>query len=97
MMYWNGSGHMGGWGWGLMMTSMILIWALLIGLAVVAYRAWSNSAKDAAPVATPPTAQQILAERFARGEIDETEYRGRLAALHDTGVATSRTDDRQGP
>jgi hypothetical protein len=27
---------------------------------------------------------QILADRFARGEIDEQEYRARLAALRDT-------------
>lgn len=96
MMYWNGSGHMSGWGWGLMATSMVLVWALLIGVAVMAYRAWTNSAKGAEPAEAPPSAQQILAERFARGEIDETEYRCRIAALNDTGVLTSQTGGRQG-
>lgn len=28
-----------------------------------------------------PSPQQLLADRFARGEIDEAEYRDRLAAL----------------
>jgi uncharacterized membrane protein len=37
------------------------------------------------PPATTPTAtpEQVLAARFARGEIDETEYRARLAVLRD--------------
>jgi len=46
------------------------------------------------PVEAPPSAQQILADRFARGEIDETEYRCGITALHDTGVLTSHTADR---
>jgi putative membrane protein len=36
----------------------------------------------------PPTAahtpEQLLAERFARGEIDESEYQARLATRHAT-------------
>jgi len=31
----------------------------------------------------PSTPEQVLAQRFARGEIDETEYTGRLAALNE--------------
>jgi putative membrane protein len=31
----------------------------------------------------PPSPEQILAARFARGEISETEYRDRLAVLRD--------------
>ncbi|WP_391858311.1 SHOCT domain-containing protein [Streptomyces silvisoli] len=30
-----------------------------------------------------PSPEQLLAERFARGEIDEYEYRRRLATLRD--------------
>jgi hypothetical protein len=35
------------------------------------------------PAATPP--ERLLAERFARGEIDEEEYRRRLAVLRGNG------------
>jgi putative membrane protein len=34
---------------------------------------------------TLPTPEQLLAERFARGEIDEDEYRRRLDTLRGTG------------
>jgi putative membrane protein len=34
------------------------------------------------PDAKPPTAEDILNERFARGEIDAPEYRERLDELH---------------
>ena len=35
--------------------------------------------------ASPGTPEQLLAERFARGEIDEEEYRHRLAVLRGEG------------
>lgn len=35
------------------------------------------------PATAPPSAEQLLAARFARGEITETEYRQRLSALRD--------------
>lgn len=35
------------------------------------------------PYGTAPAPEQLLAERFARGEIDEDEYRRRLAVLRD--------------
>jgi putative membrane protein len=34
----------------------------------------------------PATAEQLLAERYARGEIDETEYRRRLDTLEANGA-----------
>ncbi|WP_369801789.1 SHOCT domain-containing protein [Nocardia sp. BMG51109] len=33
----------------------------------------------------PPCVERLLAERFARGEIDEEEYTSRLAALRGSG------------
>ena len=33
--------------------------------------------------------EEVLAERYARGEIDEEELRRRLATLRDTGVGTA--------
>jgi putative membrane protein len=41
-----------------------------------------------APAAPPPAPEQILAERYARGEIDEGEYRTRLAVLRSTAEGT---------
>jgi putative membrane protein len=32
----------------------------------------------------------VLADRFARGEIDEQEFRTRLAVLHETGPLAKR-------
>lgn len=94
MMYWNGEGHMAGWGWGLMTTSMFVFWALLIGVAFVAYRAWISPARVPVAADPPRSAEQILAERFARGEIDETEYQSRLAALRDTDILAEQTTER---
>lgn len=79
-----GWGHMGDgrlwWIWGLLMVLLLLsIGALAVWLAV---RAGANR-----PPAPPPTrspldrAQEILAERYARGEISTEEYQERLANL----------------
>lgn len=35
-----------------------------------------------------PSPEQLLAERFARGDIDEEEYQRRLAALRSSGPLT---------
>ena len=67
--------------WGLLITA--LIW-LIRSLRRPGPRAYQTPPAEAGwrtsgPAA--PQAEQILAERFARGEIDETEYRTRLATL----------------
>ena len=81
MMFWTDHG-MTGWGWVVMTVGTVVFWGLLITLAVVLLRGLN---RPATPVAQPrPTPEQLLAERFARGEIDEDEYRRRLATL--TGV-----------
>ena len=92
MMYYGG-GHMTGWGWFGMTIGMIAFWGLLIALAVLLYRSFST--KDTSPSQsqsgpTSPDPRQILAERYARGEIDEDEYQRRLATLDGT-----RTPPRQ--
>jgi putative membrane protein len=65
---------MGGW-W---MGAGALVFILLIVLVVVLLVRPSEEPR--AP-GNPSTAAEILAERFARGEIDEQEYRSRLSAL----------------
>ncbi|GIH07886.1 hypothetical protein Rhe02_59530 [Rhizocola hellebori] len=75
-MMWNGYG-MGGWGMAVMLVSSLVFWTLLVGGAVLLYRAWRDSPKSAGP----SSAEQQLGERYARGEIDDQEYRHRLTVL----------------
>ena len=85
MMLWYGNdGGVGnGWGYVLMGVGMLLFWGLLIAGAVAVFRQPDRRDRVAGGmVPAHRTAQQLLAERFARGEIDETEFTGRLAALH---------------
>lgn len=78
MMY---GGHMGGgWGFGLMTTGMVLFWALLIVGVIVLARHLGRTGRPAAPPPRP-TPEQLLAERFARGEMDVDEYVERLETL----------------
>ncbi|MEU8619167.1 SHOCT domain-containing protein [Streptomyces sp. NPDC048623] len=83
MMFWYGNG-MSGWGWFAMAAGMILFWGLLIAVVVLIFRTLDRATERHAerPARQGPTApEQILGERLARGEIDEEEYRRRLAAL----------------
>lgn len=74
---------MGWWGFAGMGIGMALFWAaVLFGVIVAAvYLVRERSAP--APRPHGPTAEDILAGRFARGEIDEAEYRQRIATLRD--------------
>jgi putative membrane protein len=77
-------GHHGAGGWGfLMILGMLAFWALLIVVGVAVYRLVSaHPQPPAAPVRTPD-AEHVLAQRFASGEIDQTEYAARLAVLRE--------------
>jgi putative membrane protein len=89
MMWWYPGEHMSGWGWAAMSIGMILFWVLLILGGVLLFRGLNRP--PGVPAVPPrPTADQLLAERFARGEIDEDEYRRRLEALQaaSAGYAT---------
>jgi putative membrane protein len=81
MMNWYGNG-MNGWGYGLMTLTMLLFWALVIAGVVVLVRYLGSHARLTSN-AQPPhsTPEQILAERFARGDIDDEEYRQRAEVL----------------
>jgi putative membrane protein len=80
MMYW--SDGTAWWGWLLMSLGMVVFWGGLIWL--VWYFVTHPSPRDqSAPFASSP--EQILDERFARGEIDGDEYRTRRDALRESG------------
>jgi len=68
------------WGWILIALLLIALLALLIVLIV---RNWSGtSASRSGPAISPrSSAEDLLAERLARGEIDVDEYRQRRDAL----------------
>ncbi|AOR37241.1 hypothetical protein BFF78_22070 [Streptomyces fodineus] len=85
----------GGWGWGgwfLMTVFMVLFWAVLIVGLVAMVRYLGGTRHHQQPGSPPPSgdggwqdrrAESLLAERFARGEIDEDEYERRLTVLRE--------------
>lgn len=81
MMYWYGHG-LGGWGFALMAISQVLFWALIIaGIVALVRYVGRRTQHTGWPGAARPTPEQLLAERFARGEISEEEYRRGLDLL----------------
>ena len=85
MMGWYGWNHMSGWGWFTMMAGGLLLLALVVGCVVLLVaRVGQQPPRRYTPV-PPPSAEELLAERFARGEITEDEYRQRLAVLAGSG------------
>ncbi|KQX46364.1 MULTISPECIES: SHOCT domain-containing protein [unclassified Streptomyces] len=84
MMFWYGNG-MSGWGWFAMSAGMVLFWGLLITVAVMLFRSLDRAAERPRGFGPAASAEQILGERLARGEIDEEEYRRRLTALRSEG------------
>ncbi len=70
----DGGGHW--WAWLIGVVVLVLIVVLIV---FVVMRMSAPSA--AAPRSDRPSAEDLLAERFARGEIDEDEYRRRRDAL----------------
>jgi putative membrane protein len=84
MMYWGN-----GWGYLMMGLGMIVFWGLLIAGIVVLVRSFGGASRPSTP-SPGPNPQQLLAERFARGEIDEREYRDRLAMLQGIGQPINR-------
>ena len=89
---WNHDMGGGNWWWIPMTLMMVVFWGGLIWLGITLLRR-SHTAPQlptagvaAAPAATPAraTAQEILAERLARGEIEPDDYRARLDVLRST-------------
>ena len=63
----------------LMMLTMLAFWGLVVWGIVSLYRRNASHANSAMPSAQ--SAQTILNERLAKGEISEDEYRSRSEAL----------------
>ena len=85
MMGWYVGDHMTGWGWFGMTLSTVLFLALLVigGMLLIRY---AHQQDHQAP--PPRSAEQILADGFARGELTEEQFRQQMATLRDTGALT---------
>ena len=80
MMMWHGGS--GGWiGCWVMALLVIALWALLItGLVALVRSVLSSSpGVNAARSLGPDSAEDVLIQRYARGEIDDAEYERSLA------------------
>ncbi len=88
-MNWDNGWHNnpGPWGWMMMVLMMVVFWGALawVIVSVVRHGGFSRSAAAPSPtdgVPAPPTSlEDILHERFARGEIDVDEYHQRVDAM----------------
>lgn len=80
MMYYGD--HMGGWGYALMGVSSLLFWAMLGVGGIALFRFFQRTQGHPAGAVRHP--EQILADRYADGTIDDEEYHRRLSVLRDT-------------
>jgi len=69
--------HDGGWG----IFWMILSWGVIVTLVWAALRAFAPDSDRRVPPRDP---KDVLADRFAKGEIDADEYHERLRVLDET-------------
>lgn len=76
---WNGFHHDMMWGVGMFGGfTMLLFWGVLLALVVLVVRWLSKSSGESI---NTQSALDILKERYAKGEIDEDEYRKRKSTL----------------
>ena len=75
---WDGDDHMGGGWWWVMGIGWLLFLAFVGFLTFLLVRHVTDSDRDGQ---RRSSAEDVLADRLARGEIDEDEYRRRRDAL----------------
>ncbi|MFI1583815.1 SHOCT domain-containing protein [Embleya sp. NPDC020630] len=89
-------GHMyedDGWTWVWGSVMMLLLIAAIVAVVWFLARGASHGRGPSEPAA--PSATEVLAQRYARGEIDTDEYRERLAVLT-TGAHAPRGGEGRG-
>lgn len=82
-MWGNMMAHMESYGWGHMLFGslmMVLFWGAIIALVVSLVRGSAQS-RNNDNSQQHPTALEILKKRYARGEIDKSEYEERRRDL----------------
>jgi putative membrane protein len=73
------SGDGWGWIWGGLM--MLIFWGGLVALVVFLVRGFAAGPSRGQQTRSEPDAREILAERFARGELSEDEFEQRRRVL----------------
>lgn len=76
-MLWYSHGDLGWAGWTLMASSMVIFWGLLIWGISMLVRLGAGGDR----VSSARSPEQVLADRFAAGEIDADAYRQALDVL----------------
>jgi putative membrane protein len=79
----QGGGWSGLW-WPFMLIRLLLLGVFLSLLVWFAVRVFSREGGTTRPGATIDSAQEILRERFARGDISAEEYEKSMQTLRDT-------------
>lgn len=75
-----GGGMMGGFAiWGVLIV--LLLVALAVGITLLATSLVRHAPKSGDTARADPTPEDILRRRYASGEIDDDEFKRRLAAL----------------
>jgi putative membrane protein len=72
MMYWNG------WTWFAMTLSMVVFWTAVGVVIWVVVRRSASPTPPAPPTSSP---EEVLRQRYAAGEIDETDFERRSKTL----------------
>ena len=73
------------WGaaeWVAMSLMMLVFWGLLIGLVVWVVRSLGTGSGSVHPRDGAGRAEEILVERYARGDVDDVEFQRRRELLH---------------
>lgn len=76
----GGGAHMGDYGGGMMWFGGLVMLAVLVLIVWAIVRGFDQTSGSVTP--TTESATRILADRYARGEIDSDEYRERASELN---------------
>ena len=81
--------HTGAWSagdWVAMSLMMAAFWGIIAALVVWVVHSLSNKpSPTSSSQRQPASPDDVLADRFARGDINEDEFTSRRAVLHGTG------------
>jgi putative membrane protein len=80
---WGYMGDGNWWWWGFGALHMLVFWAVLIFVIVVAVKWLSGQSGARAPESGGARALDILKERYARGEINKDEFEQKKRDLQD--------------
>jgi putative membrane protein len=90
-MMWDDDGRWGmhngsGAGWLMILLMLVVVIAVVVGVVAILRGTTSfSTTPHPASGSRGPDPRAILQERFARGEIDEQDYRTRMRALDESG------------